>query len=270
MRQYLLTWEENVIGNEVEIIRRLDAIGRRVLLRIPIQEHDGTMDEPAAYEDAFVALKEHADLMIEFVDSDAAARITEAEYAAHVTKCLAVLGRHCTVAEAGNEINGANWTKHDRKHKHPHPPAEVVQMVGKAVEAAHHFPLITAVTYYLSTDEQPPMLEWMRQYALNLKSDYGLISYYPNSAEVAFTRDELFQAFTDFGREVKAAQVGWGEYGLNGKFPHESSAKDLVSRIEEEFWPSFSAIPKYEGFGGFWEWQTHSEVDQVLKHAWSV
>lgn len=268
MRQYLLTWEDHVIGNEEEIIRRLKAIGRRVLLRIPIQANGGRMDDPKDYEAAFITLKQHADLMIEFVDSDAAATLTEAEYFAHVTKCLEVLGRHCTVAEAGNEINGANWLKHGSKHKHPHPADEVVRMVGKAVDAAHRAGLITAVTYYLSTDEQPAMLKWMRQYAPNLESDYGLISYYPNSAKVAFTRDELLQAFNGFAGEVKAAHVGWGEYGLDGEFHNESSAKDLVRKVEDEFWPSFSAIPKYEGFGGFWEWQTHAEVDEVLNRAW--
>ena len=80
----------------------------------------------------------------------------------------------------------------------------------------------------------------------------------------------MFQAFNDFAGQVKASQIGWGEYGLTGDFSHESSAKDLVRKVEEEFWPGFSTIPKYQGFGGFWEWQKHSNVDEVLRDAWST
>jgi hypothetical protein len=268
MRQYLLTLENVLSADLTKIAERLAAIGQRVLLRIPIQENHGEMDKPSAYEDSFIELKKHADLMIEFVDSDAAAYLSATEYASHVRKCLEILGPHCKVAEAGNEINGENWRKTDDGRTHPHAPEEIVSMVSDAVTASKHYGLKTAITYYLSTDETPPMLAWMRQYGNTLSSDYGLISYYPNSAEIALTPDEIFEAFSEFSRTVQAAQIGWGEYGLTGDYRNVRHAQDIVRQVEKEFWPRFSGIPNYQGFGGFWEWEEHAEVDSVLSDAW--
>lgn len=60
------------------IIERLKRLPHRVMLRIPIQWNGSKMDDPGVYKDVFQALSEHADLMIEFVDSDAARHLCDA------------------------------------------------------------------------------------------------------------------------------------------------------------------------------------------------
>src|SRR2546423_476354 len=108
MREYLLTYE--VVRDYRDAARRLQLLPHRVMLRIPIQwnEESGKIDDPGEYVDAFKALSEVADIMIEFVDSDAMKHFTPELYGDHVGNCLRTLGAYCKVAEAGNEVNG-NW-----------------------------------------------------------------------------------------------------------------------------------------------------------------
>jgi hypothetical protein len=268
MRQYLLTCESIDDERDVrQITERVQRLPHRVILRIPIQWNGHKMDDPQAYEKTFQMLSEHADLMIEFVDSDAARHLTETQYEAHVQACLEVLGQYCKIGEAGNEINGGNWN--DEEGEHPHPPEEVVQMVRGAVVACGNAGLTAAITYYLSTDEQPPMLEWMDRYATDLRADYALISHYPNSARVAFTTDQMFEIFRKFSGIAHATIIGWGEYGTEGKFKNiPKDGKDIVRTVEQEYWQRFAQIPKYAGLGGYWDWKTETYIDEILQQAW--
>jgi hypothetical protein len=265
MRSYLLTCENILDLDITHIINRLQGLLQRVTLRITIQEHHGKMDKPGKYEGAFKALAEHADLMIEFVDSDAAKHLTPDDYRGHVNECLGALGRYCKVGEAGNEINGDNW-KHGR---HPHDPREVVQMVQDTIAACTGAGLKTAVTYYLSTDEKPPMSEWIKQYALSLRSDYALVSYYPNSARSSFTPEQIHGIFSEFADAVSAPVIGWGEYGTEGKYHNvPKDGRNLVRQVEQEYWKSLSGIRGYGGFGGYWDWGTQDYMDEILRDVW--
>jgi hypothetical protein len=216
---------------------------------------------------AFEALSAHADLMIEFVDSDAATHLTPDGYRTHVDNCLTELGRFCKVGEAGNEINGNNWKEGNGKH--PHDPSEVVQMVQDAVGACSRAGLKTAVTYYLSTDEEPPMAEWIGRYARGLKSDYALVSYYPNSAKVAFSADQMPGLFREFADAVSAGEIGWGEYGTEGKYQNVlQDGRDLIRHVEGDYWLVLSTINRYAGFGGYWDWGTKEYTDEILQEVW--
>lgn len=268
MRLYLLTVENVLNANVGDLVRRLQGLPQRVMLRIPIQNNGGKMDDPRDYVDAFKALSAHADLMIEFVDSDAAARLTADDYRKHVNKCVdSELRQYCKVGEAGNEINGGNWKK--KGAKHPHKPREVVQMVQSALDACARVKLPAAVTYYLSTDEKPPMSEWIKTYASGLKSEYAIVSYYPNSAPDAFTPEQMPGIFSEFREAVSAPVIGWGEYGIEGEFGNvPEDGRSLVRQVERDYWRSLSSIRGYAGLGGYWDWGTQEYMDEILREVW--
>jgi hypothetical protein len=269
MRLYLLTVENVLNANVGDLVRRLQGLPQRVMLRIPIQYDGGKMDDPADYKEAFDALHTHADLMIEFVDSAAATHLTPDKYRKHVEACLRELRKYCAVGEAGNEINGNNWK--DGEGKHPHAPREVVRMVQSALKVCDEAKpkLPTAITYYLSTDEKPPMTEWIKTYASGLMSEYALISYYPNSADDAFTPEQMPGIFSEFRGAVSAPVIGWGEYGTEGDFSNvPKDGRNLVRQVEQDFWRALSSIRGYAGLGGYWDWGTQEYMDEVLQDVW--
>jgi hypothetical protein len=163
MRKYLLTYE--VVTDYVEDARRLSALPNPVTLRIPIQwnKRRRKIDDPAGYVDAFRALSEVADIMIEFVDSQSMKHFTPASFEAHVRQGLSVLGSFCKIGEGGNEVNG-DWLGDNTAEK-----------VRRGLAACNDYGLTTAVTYYLSADNEDQMFQWID--ANRLRSAYALISY---------------------------------------------------------------------------------------------
>jgi hypothetical protein len=258
MRIYLLTYE--VVGNYQNAARRLRLLPHRIMLRVPIQWNDekGRMDDPNDYVEAFQTLSEVSDIMIEFVDSDAMKNFTPDSYKEHVKNCVRILGSYCKVAEAGNEVNG-NWLG-----------TQTAEKIQLALEVCHGAALPTAVTYYLSADEPSQMFGWIDQYRLDSK--YALISYYPNTSpgyEI-----EPKSIFSQFARKFSSSTIlGWGEYGTqdaNGK--NKAPMKDravLIRKVEKQWWELISPdISNYAGLGGYWDWGTDRDLDQVFKEVW--
>jgi hypothetical protein len=269
MRRYLLTCE--TIDDELRlqsIVVRLKAVPHRAMIRIPIQWNGKNMDDPRSYEEAFRTLAGYSDLTIEFVDSDAAKHLTALAYQRHVEDGVAILGSYCTAAEVGNEVNCSNWTH----GPHPHPPEEVVQMVQNALDVCARVRLATAITYYLSTDEKPHMVEWIKRYASGLNSQYALVSHYPNSAPIPFVDEEILRVFAEFADSVHAPVIGWGEYGIEGE--HTNVGKDLPARaalirqVERDYWQALAGIPRYSGFGGYWDCKSDEALANVFKEVW--
>lgn len=258
MRKYLLTCE--TIGNYKAAAERLGALPKRMMLRVPIQWDDqkGQVEDPRAYADAFDALSQVADLMIEFVDSSAMKHFSARSYERHVNDCLDALGRFCKAAEAGNEVNG-NWLGRNTASK-----------VRRALAACEKRGITTAVTYYLSADDPGQMFEWIRKNPL--RSDYALISYYPNTTPGS--QIDPGEIYSKFAEAFHGLPVGWGEYGTqdaDGKntapLPDRAA---LVRKIEKEYWELLApAFANYAGFGGYWDWETDAGLDAVFNEVWS-
>ena len=258
MREYLLTCEN--VSNYGEAVRRLRRLPRRVTLRIPIQWNDdeGHIDDPNDYVNAFRALSAVADVMIQFADSSAMKHFTPRSFDHHVKECLSVLGSFCKSAEAGNEVNG-NWLG-DRT-------AEKVQ---RALTACSHTNLHTVVTYYLSADQPRQMFDWIARHPL--RSNYALISHYPNTTPDS-SADPL-NVFAEFSRAFPNSTVGWGEYGTEDADDNNTASMDerarLVRLVEREWWELIAPrVGNYAGLGGYWDWATDSALDQTFGEVWA-
>jgi hypothetical protein len=257
-REYLLTYE--VIEDYAREARRIGPL-HRPTLRIPIQWNDeaGSIDDPANYVNAFRALSDVADIMIEFVDSQSMRHFTPASFESHVRNCLAVLGAFCKIGEAGNEVNG-NWLGDHTAEK-----------VQRGLAACSDYGLITAVTYYLSADDVDQMFSWIDNNRMS--SAYALISYYPNTTPGgSIDPVSVFTRFAQkFSRETK---IGWGEYGTenaNGKNPHSMAEREvLIRNVEKDWWNLISpAINNYVGLGGYWDWGTDTALDHLFQEVWA-
>ena len=284
MRRYLLTCETVDDDDDFaieKIIRRLAQMPHRVMLRIVIQwdQKRRCMKKPGEYRKTFQELSKHASIMISCVDSDAAMNLTEESYKRNYQDCIDVLGSHCEVVETGNEINCSNWLEDENREKpHSHPPDEVVRMVKSALEVCaqandrRHLHLRTAITYYLGGDEEPPhtLHDWLVEHAQKMPSDHALISHYPNSTDRqhVISSDEIVRRFKEFSDKVPAASIGWGEYGTEGEYPNVMGEETIIRRFEGDFWKTLSAIPKFDGFGGYWDWQRHERTDRVFQELW--
>jgi len=217
------------------------------------------MDDPGDYVEAFESLSEVADIMIEFADSQAMKHLSPKSFERHVRKCLDVLGAHCKVAEAGNEVNG-DWLGDRTSDK-----------VRRALTACGESGIPAAVTYYLSADEPQQMFDWIDDNPLSSK--YALISHYPNTtpgATVDFK--SIFEQFA--GKFPGDTIVGWGEYGTqdadgNNTAPM-SEREALIRAVEQTNWQRITpAIGNYAGLGGYWDWGTDTELDRVFLDVWA-
>jgi hypothetical protein len=142
-------------------------------------------------------------------------------------------------------------------------------MVRGALDACARAKLPAAVTYYLSTDEKPPMNVWIARYAAGLKSEYALVSHYPNSAQELIAPDEMVKVFTRFAREVDAPIIGWGEYGTEGCFKHpEITEETIIRQVEHDYWLRLRGVRKYAGLGGYWDWEKNEQLDKVFRDVW--
>lgn len=258
MRQYLLTCEL-ARKNYQDAVRRLKLLPQRIMLRAPIQWDSGKqeMDDPRDYVDAFRALSEVADVMIQFVDSSAMMHFSPGSLEEHVEKCLDTLGNFCRVAEAGNEVNG-DWLGTDTAAK-----------VERALKVCKRRNLMAAVTYYLSADEPQQMFKWIDDNPL--ASELTLISYYPNSTPgIQVDPAEVFAKFAD---RFPESMIGWGEYGTQNadsenKAPMRERAA-FVRKFEREYWDMLAPLfSNYAGFGGYWDWQTDRKLDGVFAEVW--
>jgi hypothetical protein len=258
MRRYLLTCE--LVENYDIAAKRLKLLPHRIMLRIPIQwdEEENQMDDPRNYVEAFKTLSEVSDIMIEFVDSDAMKHLSPDSFEAHVNNCLRVLKPYCAAAEAGNEVNG-DWLGDHTTEK-----------VVRALSACQNAQLPAAVTYYLSADNERQMFEWIDQHPL--KSDYALISHYPNTTPGV--KIKPIDIFREFAKRFPApALVGWGEYGTQDGDGNNSAGLDeraaLIREIEQNDWQMIEpAVANYAGFGGYWDWGTDKELDKEFKEVW--
>lgn len=258
MRLYLLTLE--VVDNYWNAVNRLKLLPHRVMLRIPIQWDDrrGRIDDPQAYFDAFKELSKVADIMIEFVDSNAMKHFTPSSFEKHVKNCLQVLGAYCKAAEAGNEVNG-DWLGDQTAEK-----------VRLAISACQASGVPAAVTYYLSADDQQQMYDWIDNNPLS--STYALISHYPNTTPGV--KADPKSVFVEFAKKFPATtRIGWGEYGTedaegNNTAPM-SEREALIREVEQNSWASVSPIiSNYVGLGGYWDWGTDSALDKVFDEVW--
>jgi hypothetical protein len=262
MRVYLLTCES--IQNTRQIVRRLASFPKRVTVRLPIQWDDinQRIDDPADYRDDFEAISKVADIMIEFVDSDAMKNFSVDEYEVHVKKCLDELGEFCSLAEAGNEVNG-NWLANSTD-----PPSITYDKVKKALSACSgHLP--AAVTYYLSADDPRQMFEWINRYPL--ESSHVLISHYPNTTPDSVI--DPLSVFTEVSESFPTSSIGWGEYGTedadNNNHASTKDRKKMIRFVESDCWSTVSQqLNAYVGGGGYWDWRTDRFSDSVLKDIW--
>lgn len=259
MRQYLLTYE--VIADYAQDAQRIATLPHRPRLRIPIQWNKGRgrIDDPSNYVDAFRALSAVADIMIEFVDSQSMKHFTPASFEAHVRNCLSVLGTFCKVGEAGNEVNG-NWLGNHTADK-----------VRRALDVCKEHGLTTAVTYYLSADDESQMFGWIDENRLS--SAYALISHYPNTTPgVTIDPKSVFARFAE--KFSEPTLIGWSEYGTedaDGKNPSTMNERAaLIREVESDWWNKISpSISNYVGLGGYWDWGTDTELDEVFKEVWT-
>jgi hypothetical protein len=136
--------------------------------------------------------------------------------------------------------------------------------------ACNDYGLATAVSYYLSADDQDQMFSWIDEN--RLKSAYALISHYPNTTpDNTIDPLSVFSRFAyEFSNDIK---LGWGEYGTenaNGKNPHPMREREaLILKVEIDWWHSISAaIDNYVGLGGYWDWGTDTVLDDVFKEVW--
>lgn len=258
MRLYLLTYE--VVADYTAAAARLSRLPHRVMLRVPIQwnEEQGRMDDPGDYAAAFAALSEAADIMIEFVDSDAMKHLSPDSFEHHVRECLSVLGPHCKVGEAGNEVNG-DWLG-----------GHTAEKVRRAIAACTDHGLPAAVTYYLSADDPQQMFDWIGDNPLS--SRYALISHYPNTTPGA--QVDFKSVFEQFAGNFPADTIlGWGEYGTedaDGRNTAPTSEREaLIREVEQVSWRRIApAIGNYAGLGGYWDWGTDTDLDRVFLDVW--
>jgi hypothetical protein len=273
MRRYLVTCHLTLReAGDAQLLKglaaRLKALPHRPLVRVPIEwnEATGDMTEPVEYRKAFDTLAGRADLLIEFADSEAMAKLPPERYRKHVEHCIAVLGEYSAIGEAGNEINSDNW--HKPGSPHPHPYEAVAPMVQSGLEACASAHLPTAITYYLGVNQKYAMNEWIEKFASKLESDFALVSHYPNSG--SFTDKEMRKTWAEFAERAHAPVIGWGEYGTQDAAgaQHPKDAKKIVQLVEGHYWEMLGRLGKYAGFGGYWDWTTDSEIDAELKALW--
>jgi hypothetical protein len=284
-RRYLVTCE--VLDDSKpeackKVVERLKAFAKPpslLLVRVVIQWDDdtGKMDDPADYKETFRRIKKVATPMLLCVDSEAAKNLTEKCYASHVEKCLTALGEFSPVVEVGNEINCDNWSKPGKKPGlGKHDMKAVLRMVRDACRACESKHLQTAITYFLDGDvedgEEPEfkLATWLAHEA-QIPCDYALISYYPNESSNLINMQDLKVHFKNLS-QLPTKAIGRGEYSLKGEPKHQGfkTVKEIIRNVEKDCWTEFRDVPKYQGFGGFWDWATSEQADALLREFWAA
>ena len=166
----------------------------------------------SAYRRPIAKLARSANVMAELVDSSDLRHISVTGMRARTKAALHAFGRHVSIWEVGNEING-NWTG---------PRRAVAAKVSAAYRIVHAAERRTALTLFYNHHcgdggELGP-IAWSRRYLSRSERrglDYALLSYYEDSCHHRRpSRAEWRSYFGKLHALFPHAKLGFGEIGM--------------------------------------------------------
>lgn len=206
-------------GVTVDTVRHLDStivairhLPHRPTVRVVLDVDRAHPADVSAYRRPIVRLARSAKVMAELVDSSDLRHISSRGVRARTKTALHAFGRHVSIWEVGNEVNG-NWTGRRRT---------VAAKVNAAYRVVHSAGGRTALTLFYNHScgdgsELGP-LAWSRRYLPRSERrgmDYVLLSYYEDSCHHRRpSRAEWRGYFGKLHALFPNAKVGFGEIGM--------------------------------------------------------
>ncbi|WP_225206132.1 hypothetical protein [Novosphingobium huizhouense] len=240
-----------------EVLDAVEHLARRPTIRIVFDP--GT--EPADYAEAIRALRPHAYLMAELVDSTAFRRTTRAQMVARARKFAGAFAGQIDIWEIGNELNGA-WLGAD-----PQAINDKVLAVHRVIAGEYHLRTAITLNYWSGPGciEHPweRTLPFARGMPAQVRAETRivLLSVYetacsppqrPSAAELAGTLQRL-------GRLFPSARLGIGEIGAQRRsdgLPDDPSLAEK-QRVARTYYGMHDALRLQLGsrfVGGYFWW----------------
>lgn len=249
-----------------------DSMSRRITVRVVVDEPPAVL---ADYTAPIASLSQHADVMVEIIDSFYMPKmLTVADYQARTTALVNALGNTVKYYEVGNEVVG-RWTWNpDGTNNGPR-----TSYTFKASQYAAAFDIVkaaakkAAITLWWnpncidSGNGEISTLAWLQNstyitQAMATGMDLVLISWYPTECTKPYPDLAKVTALADaIHAKFPNANVGWGELGLPTA-ANDATKVTLAKQIMRDWYAMRPPNRPWWITGGFW-WYGRQDVIQV-------